>query len=568
MRSVSVGRLVCIAVVLCAFVAVPSPAVDDALAPSGELAPSARSFAAPMEKAEPGSSEVDVAAGAPRAAISAARLRAFDAAAHERDKRDAARRLDVASGREVPAEGAGLAPSASITVNFAGLNRQTAANNGFVFFPPDTDLAKSTNRVVEVVNSAIRLFNNTGGVIGTSNLNTFFGASTTNGILFDPKVVYDRNAANKRFYVVALQKKGDNDAVAANDVSRVWLAVSRSADPPSLAAANWCRYNIEGRRDIGTASQNWADYPGLGVGVDALVLSFNQFRFSSPRPFIRSNVKAFRKLVAANNAAACPTIPFFQWDNAVGSVDAFTLQPIVHVTSPSSFAGTANPVYLVSNRATSPSPTSRLWRIRNVAGSPTMQFVSFNQIAGQTTPPDAVQPGTALRLDTGDPRLMDGAGAGNSLSVVHTTGCQFGTGAVESCWTYRRLNVGQSAALAPTVAVAETHVAGFGENSFAFWPGVAMNNTLRAVSTVQFTDASPVTRLSAAAVGKNPGLFWSATFNFAAGGCAQTLSNRAGDYAGAAVDPALTSFWVAGERALSIGGSCQWDTRIARMIFP
>jgi len=39
---------------------------------------------------------------------------------------------------------------------------------------------------------------------------------------------------------------------------------------------------------------------------------------------------------------------------------------------------------------------------------------------------------------------------------------------------------------------------------------------------------------------------------------------RAGDYSGAQTDTDGVGFWLAGERATSIGGLCQWATHIVR----
>jgi hypothetical protein len=199
---------------------------------------------------------------------------------------------------------------AAMPTLFDGLDRPQAQNNGFVFTPPDTIVGKSPNRILEGVNSAVRLFNNSGGIIQTLNLNTFFGAPTTNGLLFDPKIYFDRNAANRRFYVVAVQVAGRGDTSTANDVSRIWVAVSRSPDPANLAAGTWCRYNIEGRRDVGTANVSWADYPQIGAGRDSFSFAMNQFRFANDS-FTFADVRVWDKNVASNNATSCPTVPRF-----------------------------------------------------------------------------------------------------------------------------------------------------------------------------------------------------------------------------------------------------------------
>src|SRR6185312_1436015 len=109
------------------------------------------------------------------------------------------------------------------------------ASNGFIFTPPDTSVAKSPTRVLEAVNGALRLSNTSGGTIATVDLNTFFGAAVANGLLFDPKVYFDRNATNQRFYVVALQQNTNPK------LSLIWLGVSRITNPSNLSSPNWCR---------------------------------------------------------------------------------------------------------------------------------------------------------------------------------------------------------------------------------------------------------------------------------------------------------------------------------------
>jgi hypothetical protein len=201
----------------------------------------------------------------------------------------------------VPLPLGGGAAKLAITAGFLGLNRQTWANNGQVFIPPDTILGKSPTQVLEATNSALRLFNTAGGVLATADLNTFFGASVADTRLFDPKVYYDRNAARPRTYVVGLQHSAT--------VSRIWLAISRTPDPGNLTS-NWCRYNIEGRSEIGTANVSWADFPALGVGAESLSIAVNNFR-QSDKVFRFARIHVFNKLVASNNGTSCPTIPHF-----------------------------------------------------------------------------------------------------------------------------------------------------------------------------------------------------------------------------------------------------------------
>src|SRR5205807_149369 len=122
------------------------------------------------------------AAQRPLSSMSQARLRAIKSAAAQGGT--AAPRAQAVKAPSVP--------SASQISNFQGLDRLSAQNNNFIFVPPDTTVGRSPLTVLEGANSAVRLFNSSGTVLSTLNLNSFLQASTTNGLVFDPKVYFDR----------------------------------------------------------------------------------------------------------------------------------------------------------------------------------------------------------------------------------------------------------------------------------------------------------------------------------------------------------------------------------------
>jgi hypothetical protein len=70
---------------------------------------------------------------------------------------------------------------------------------------------------------------------------------------------------------------------------------------------------------------------------------------------------------------------------------------------------------------------------------------------------------------------------------------------------------------------------------------------------------------------KNVNAAWAGVQTYAPGNCSlppdapSTTTARAGDYSGAQLDPSFVGFWLAGEQAGTIGASCQWQTRIARL---
>jgi hypothetical protein len=496
---------------------------------------------------------------------------AVDAATHQREKAAAV----TAPSPERPAAVAvpGLqAAASSMPTRFDGLDRPGAANNGFMSNPSDTTTGKSPNRVLAGANSAVRLSTTSGGVIQTLDLNTFFGAPATNGRMFDPKVYFDRNAANPRYFVVALQVTGREDTVTANDVSRIWVAVSRSPDPADLSAGDWCRYNIDGRRDAGTARVSWADYPVIGAGRDSFSFAMNQFRFTDGA-FTFAVVHVWNKDVASNNADSCPTVPesVFQPAGTAGDFSRFTIQPAQHYTSPSSFPATTNPAYYLSTRRGS-STEYHVYRIRNVTGgSPTLAEMVLTG-AGYGIPPSSPQPSSRMLVDTGDNRMLHVAGIGNSLVGIFSTVCNFTPGTPnESCTRTPRVAVGQTSGGGLIASIAENTFAGFGDDVFVHHPSIATNSALQSGATWEFGGSR--SNLSSASMIKNINGGWTPVLSYAAGTCAlpatppSTTTARSGNYSGAQTDPTdVRSFWLAGEQAVTISGSCQWRTRMGRLV--
>jgi hypothetical protein len=178
-----------------------------------------------------------------------------------------------------------------------------------------------------------------------------------------------------------------------------------------------------------------------------------------------------------------------------------------------------------------------------------------------TIPPDAPQAGSAALLDTGDARVTQAAGTGNLIEGVHGTGCNIGGGANESCVRYVRFLVGCTSTGGLSAASNQQFTFGGGAGIFFFWPGTARNNAGQ--SGLSFQRSSSASSLSAWWAVKPANGIPNIASPFTTGTCAQTLSNRTGDYVGAHTDPSnFTDFCLAGERATTIAGICQWQTQI------
>lgn len=169
--------------------------------------------------------------------------------------------------------------SVDLLGSFAGMTIDS--NTGGTFYtPPDScGAASSGTTYVETVNQQVTVYNKTTGApTATDNFNHFF--ITTGGLphvdaassLFDPSITYDDQIG--RFIVSDM----DYD-FGSGHVSRFDFAVSNSADPATLTAADWNFYQIDTSENDGTASGTFdADFPGnLGWNHDAFVVSLNMF---------------------------------------------------------------------------------------------------------------------------------------------------------------------------------------------------------------------------------------------------------------------------------------------------
>lgn len=452
-----------------------------------------------------------------------------------------------------------LAPrsgSATPAVSFPGIDYLAGGQKT----PPDVGVARSTDRVLEAVNSALRLFDTNGTIRVTRTTAAFFGVPESPGV-FDPKVFYDRNS--QRFFIVVLEK------VVNGDPQRLFLAVSRSPNPIGLDVAQWCRYSMEARTDITTTDKAFADYPSLGVGRDMVMVTTNQFvvgggNQSKGNPLLR----VFAKAPLVNNLTGlCPTLPspaVFRPLALANSLpaNAQALQPVQHYTLPNSTGGTSG--YLVSAKA-SPAKGYRVWRVRDGAtAAPRLEMTEVLGLRNYTKAPNATQP-AGISLDTGDTRILQASGIGDSIWAVQTTGCQIAAGNNEACFRVLRFNV------SPTTSgfqapIAEQATAGLLADNFLWMPSIAVTNSGRIGLALHMGSASLqhgsgwLTRVSGSSVFSPLNVLRSGTCSRGGSGF------RSGDYSGAQADPDGTSLWLAGENFGTVGTSCNWQTRIIRVV--
>jgi hypothetical protein len=458
-----------------------------------------------------------------------------------------------------------IAANSTVLTTFPGLDYATGGA-----ITPDPIVAKSGFRVLQAVNQALRLYNTSGSVLATTTTQAFLGLSPTQNTS-DPKVFFDKNGANLRFYFFVLEAATFNPQSSA-----LWLAVSRTSNPSDFTSASWCKYRFNTAYTPPGGTATFADFPSLGVGADAVVATTNQYRFSDG-VLSTTTLRAFSKVALSNNASSCPgspsTDPYFFQPSAAGDMTVFTLQPAQHYTLPSSFSGTTNPIYLVSNHFLSMagetrSPIYSVWRIRNVGtGAPSLNRVDVTALVNRNyqIPPEAPQLGTPIMLDTGDAGVRQLAGIGDSLWAAQSTLCT-GDTSNQACVRVLRFDVGQDGSGNLTASIGQ-QLTFTGSSSTYFWmPGMAANSVQQ--TAVPFLFSSTTTYLSSAFTIKDASAgSYPASTVFGSGTCSRVGNfYRTGDYTGAQTNPNDSlSFWLDGDVAAISGSFCAWQTQVVNV---
>src|SRR3990170_3410714 len=170
----------------------------------------------------------------------------------------AANALDSAFSAETQSQ---TPPSVS-PASFEGLsNEDNGTLTGYITRPPDPQLAAGPNHVFEMVNISGRIYTRTGGTVQSFALSSFFGVPS-NYSHTDPKIIYD--ALSGRWF--ASYVSYINGPGGSNDFGRLHLAISQTSDPTGA-------WNVYYR----SYSQNFPDYPGIGVTNDKFTISSNVF---------------------------------------------------------------------------------------------------------------------------------------------------------------------------------------------------------------------------------------------------------------------------------------------------
>jgi hypothetical protein len=314
--------------------------------------------------------------------------------------KDSGKKLETAGLAVAPmALEPGLEPVAAPTgaTNFAGI-----AATGWI--PPDCTMAVGPQHVLLSVNSSLAIYGKTGGQPVLERTLTQWFANVVQGMtIFDPKALYDQHAGRWVLLAVAVQK--------APPASLHLVSISASADP----LGPWRNYRFDATLDGSAATNNWADFPALGVDNQALYVTSNMFAFGGN--FQYAKIRVIPKAGPYSGGAA-PYTDFVKMKNADNTL-AFTIQPCHTFGAP-------QVEYLVNSGFPSGN-TLTLWEITNPAGTPVLTRKQL-PVSPYSVPPNADQSGGAPPLNSGDVRVLHAVFRGDSVWTALTTAHSWGTG--------------------------------------------------------------------------------------------------------------------------------------------
>jgi hypothetical protein len=491
----------------------PAPAVADPTQPVA-FAPAVDEVAV-LDRPRPATTRYPIsleAFAALEARAAKVKVRAKPGATRVQDRADT-RELAARVGMAMPAGPEAFAPPAAAPAtlgNFAGLT-----DTGW--YPPDCTAAAGPEHVMVAVNASFAVYTKAGVIARPpQTFATWFANVLTAAKIFDPKVIFDQHS--NRWFLLTVALPSD----PGRQESYFLLSVSQTADP----LGRWWNYKLDAAKDGATPTNNWADYPGMGVDAQAVYLTANMFRFGGA--FQYAKVRVLKKAPLLVGSAAT-WMDFTNLKNADGGA-AFTVQPCHTFGAP-------QVEYLVNSYFTGAATENRL-TLWSLTGPPTAPALTGRTIAtaayGQ--PPAAGQPGVGAGLNAGDVRVLNAVFRGGSVWCGLTTFHNWGESVNRAAVHWFQINPTSGAPVQQGIYGAR--------GRHYFYPGVMpdANGNMSLVFCRSGTTEYASIYVAGRAAADSLGQLQPSALLKAGSGNSQRIDgsgrNRWGDYAGAAADPA------------------------------
>jgi uncharacterized repeat protein (TIGR01451 family) len=466
---------------------------------------------------------------------------------HGRGKRPQLERLE---DRALPS--VTIAPTNNSGNGYAALSIDQAPDaNAQYWVPPDTNGAAGPTNFIETVNSSVAIYSPkaTGATKVEDNFIHFWGTvgglpTADSGAFYsDCAVVYDDNIpggtpATGRFIVT------DTNVDTSTGKSVFDIAVSKSASPATLTAADWNFYQI----NTAEAGGLWSDYPGnLGYNQDALVVTFNMFS-----PTVFSGHAQVNALSISNMVNGVPnrSLTHTQTD-----VTGMSLRPATEHT-----AAAGAPEWLVSE--TGDGSHINVYQMTKLLTTPSISAPTQLAVTAYSGVVAPLQPnGTAITTNI-DSRIQKAALSGNTLVAAHA----ISVSSTQDDIQWYKIDVSGA-----TPVLSDQGRVGAGANTYLVYPAIDINSSgtigmsysrSGTDSSTDFMSAYITGRTSSDAAGtmETPVLVPAGT-----GTINDTLDGREGDLSGINLDPSDGSFWGTAEYATpsTVFAQGSWGTAVA-----
>jgi hypothetical protein len=434
----------------------------------------------------------------------------------------------VAALRRVAPRLAATAPGT--VIGFAGIG-QTSLE------PPDCTIAAGSDHVLVAVNAKMKVYTKTGTSVITKSLKDFFDAPSDASV-FDPKAIYDQFADRYILMAPAIRK--------SDKMSWIFVAASKTSDP----TGSWWVYHLDATLNGSDPTTYWADYVTIGINNKAVYLCANMFDWSTPEPVFQYAKLRILNRSTLESGGKLEWHDFWDLENPDGT-KAFAIQPC-HTF------GTSDVEWLVNAEKSNPTPRSpgvslTLWKLSDLLNSsPTLE--KFNKpVADYITPPQGKQPGTTVKIDTGDARLQNAVFRSGYVWTCHTV-------AKDGYAAIRFYQIRASSRV-----VQQRRTWGY-EKNYYFFPAIMVDNSGNAV--IVFNRCSEDEYVAARYTGRKssdqPNTLQNSAQLRAGSASYDTINDRWGDYSGVALDPDGNNIWIYGEHAAALN---IWGTWIGKVRF-
>ena len=443
----------------------------------------------------------------------------------------------TAASAAAPAAGPTVTTAAphrgKLLANFDGTSSLDSAitNFGAEFEPPDQGLCAGNGFVVDMVNSAYRVYDKKGNTLaGPFNINQPFHDGFKQ-FTSDPRCYYD--ASTNTWFATILFL---NDPFTA---SRLEIAVNTTGDPTTP----WKVFRIDTTHKGGPGCPCFGDQPTLGIDGSNLYVTTNEFSINGPE-FNGAQIYAIDK---SDLVANVKKVHFVHYTNLfIGGAQAASVQPALTTGSPAAeyFLSSLDPDGTGDNRV-------GVWALTNTTavGRGDLPALSSVVLTSEpySIPPPALQKGSTSTLDSDDDRMQQVQFIGGEIWGTLGTSVQpagDSTPRAGGAWFRVKPRLDGSTLKSATIT-GQGYIQSAGE--YVINPAIQADGNGHAAVVFTLTSANRFASAAYALLDGRGSAFGAAVVAAAGTGPYDPAATRWGDYSWAVLDPTSDSVWLATE---------------------